>query len=168
MLGLKTTQNSTFSKIDSKYFSSINQFHSIYIVKSSVAVRFGKTPFDRTTEPHRTSPNCWFDRTTEPNRKVRSYTIWISAVCLPLFLKTRHLAANLGDTEKLIFLCSWSWSIWMFSSQWCHSLSWRLSQVLHVLGQCQWRLWLARIHMWRLGIWPPYWCLYWPCLTLKW
>ena len=75
MLGLKTTQNSTFSKIDSKYFSSINQFHSIYLVKSSVAVRFGKTSFDRTTEPHRTSPNCWFDRTTEPNRKVRSYTI---------------------------------------------------------------------------------------------
>ena len=75
MLGLKTTQNLTFSKIDSKYFSSINQFHSIYIVKSSVAVRFGKTSFDRTTEPHRTSPNCWFDRTTEPNRKVRSYTI---------------------------------------------------------------------------------------------
>ena len=72
----KTTQNSTFSKKDSKYFSSINQFHSIYIVKSSVAVRFGKTPFDRTTEPHRTSPNCWFDRTTEPNRKVRSYTIY--------------------------------------------------------------------------------------------
>ena len=63
MLGLKTTQNSTFSKIDSKYFSSINQFHSIYIVKSSVAVRFGKTPFDQTTEPHRTA-----DLTELPNQ----------------------------------------------------------------------------------------------------
>ena len=70
-----------FFKNRLKIFASINQFHSIYIVKSSVAVRFGKTPFDRTTEPHRTSPNCWFDRTTEPNRKVRSYTKFWQLFC---------------------------------------------------------------------------------------
>ena len=115
--------------------------------------------------------SCFFTMKLWISAVCLHFNLSISAVCLYICYEYQlfvYIYLGLGDTEKLIFLYSWSWSIWMFSSQWCHSFPWRLSQVLHVLGQCQWRLWLARIHMWRLGIWPPYWCLYWPCLTLKW